>query len=59
MQYSIILKQFAKRAQITFGAVAKGNLLPLECVDKSEEVRGTFNKLFLGCLARFELLVQY
>jgi hypothetical protein len=28
MQCSITLWQFAKRAQITFGAVAKGNLLP-------------------------------
>jgi hypothetical protein len=28
MQYSIILPKFAKRAQITFGALAKGNLLP-------------------------------
>jgi hypothetical protein len=28
MRYSIILKTFAKKAQITFGAVAKGNLLP-------------------------------
>jgi hypothetical protein len=28
MRYSIILWKFAKRAQITFGAVAKGNLLP-------------------------------
>ncbi len=28
MQYSIILLKFAKRAQITFGAIAKGNLLP-------------------------------
>jgi hypothetical protein len=28
MRYSINLKKFAKRTQITFGAVAKGNLLP-------------------------------
>jgi hypothetical protein len=28
MRCSITLWQFAKRAQITFGAVAKGNLLP-------------------------------
>ncbi len=28
MRYSIILLKFAKRAQITFGALAKGNLLP-------------------------------
>ncbi len=28
MRYSIILWKFAKRAQRTFGAVAKGNLLP-------------------------------
>ncbi len=29
MRYLINLRQFAKRAQITFGAIAKGNLLPL------------------------------
>jgi hypothetical protein len=28
MRYSIILRKFAKRAQITFGAFAKANLLP-------------------------------
>ena len=28
MRCSVTLWQFAKRAQITFGAVAKGNLLP-------------------------------
>ena len=28
LRYSVTLWQFAKRAQITFGAVAKGNLLP-------------------------------
>ncbi len=28
MRYSVNLRQFAKRAQITFGAIAKGNLLP-------------------------------
>jgi hypothetical protein len=27
MRYSINLRQFAKRAQITFGAIAKGDLL--------------------------------
>ena len=28
LRYSVTLWQFAKRAQLTFGAVAKGNLLP-------------------------------
>ncbi len=28
MRYTIILRKFARRAQITFGAVAKGDLLP-------------------------------
>ncbi len=28
MRYSINLQKFAKRAQTTFGAFAKGNLLP-------------------------------
>jgi hypothetical protein len=28
MRYSITVQKFAKRAQITFGGVAKGNLLP-------------------------------
>jgi hypothetical protein len=27
MRYSITLRKFAEKAQITFGAVAKGNLL--------------------------------
>jgi hypothetical protein len=43
MMYSIILWKFAKREQITFGAVAKGNLLPLECMNK----KATFKKLIL------------
>jgi hypothetical protein len=28
MRYSIILRKFAKRAQVTFGGVEKGSLLP-------------------------------
>jgi hypothetical protein len=35
MQYSINLRQFAKSAQITFGAITIGGLLPLAmCLKK-------------------------
>jgi hypothetical protein len=37
MRYSINLRQFAKRAQITFGAIAKGNLLTFAMCLKKEE----------------------
>jgi hypothetical protein len=37
MRYSITLRKFAKRAQTTFGAVAKGNLLPFGiCLQKQK-----------------------
>ncbi len=54
MRCSINPRQFAKRAQRTFGAVAKGNLLPLECVEKII----TFRKLFCE-LAYFYFRLQY
>jgi len=39
MRYSITLRKFAKRAQTTFGAVAKGNLSPFGiCLQKQEQV---------------------
>jgi hypothetical protein len=37
MRYSIILRIFAKRAQITFGAVAKGNLLPFKMYEQKQK----------------------
>jgi hypothetical protein len=38
MWYSINLRQFAKRAQITFGAIAIGDLLPLAmCLKKKAD----------------------
>ena len=37
MRYSVNLRQFAKRAQITFGAIAKGNLLPFAMCFKSKQ----------------------
>jgi hypothetical protein len=37
MRYSIILRKFAKRAQITFGAVAKGNLLPFGMQEQKQK----------------------
>ncbi len=40
MWYSINLKQFVKKAQITFGAIAKGNLLPFAmCFKKQADLR--------------------
>jgi hypothetical protein len=38
MRYSINLRHFAKRAQITFGAIAKGNLLTFAmCLEKEAD----------------------
>ncbi len=37
MRYSIILWKFAEMAQITFGDVAKGNLLPFELYEQKEK----------------------
>ncbi len=56
MPYSISLRNFTKRVQITFGSDAKVIFYSLEYVDKSQET--TFNilkKIFLGGLAHFEL----
>jgi hypothetical protein len=36
MRYSINLRQFVKRAQITFKDIAKGNLLPFAMCLKKE-----------------------
>ena len=60
MRYSVNLRQFAKRAQITFGAIAKGNLLPFAvCFKKQADFfKITLRKLFLGYFAHFELLIQ-
>ena len=44
MRYSIILLKFAKRAHITFGAFAKGNLLPFGIYEQ---------KLFLMTIRNF------
>jgi hypothetical protein len=47
MRCSITLCLFAKRAQITFGAIAKGNLLLYEYFNKSKETNFlTLRKLF-------------
>jgi hypothetical protein len=58
--YSINLRQFAKRAQITFGAIAKGNLLPLAmCLKKASRLSLiALRKLFLGYFGHFKLLIQ-
>jgi hypothetical protein len=38
IQYSINLRKFAKRAQIIFGAIAEGNLLPfVKCLKKQAD----------------------
>jgi hypothetical protein len=59
MLYSINLRQFSKRAQITFGAVAKGNLLPFAMFKKGSKLSlTTLRKIFLGYFAHFELLIQ-
>jgi len=57
VMYSIILRKFAIRAQIPFGAVAKGYVMcyPLKCIDKSK--KRTF---FKGSLTRdFRLQVFF
>jgi hypothetical protein len=38
MRYSITLLKFAKRAQITFGAVSKGNLLLFGIYFKKQKI---------------------
>jgi hypothetical protein len=37
MRYPIILWKFAKKAQITFGDVAKGNLLPFGMYEQKQK----------------------
>jgi hypothetical protein len=52
---------WSEKAQITFGEVAKGNVLLFEmCFTKESRLPLiTFRKLFLGGIAHFELPVQY
>jgi hypothetical protein len=52
--------QISKRAQITFTAVAKGNLLPFAlCFKKASRLSLiTLRKLFLGYFVHFELLIH-
>ena len=57
MRYTINLRQFTKRAQITFGAFAKGNLLPSGVYFKKQK-SCLFNDIqvfFLEGLVQFEL----
>jgi hypothetical protein len=57
MLYSINIGQFAKSAEITFGAVEKGNLLLYGFVDKSgQTICNKFKKVtvYLGGFAHFE-----
>jgi hypothetical protein len=37
MRYSVILWKFAKRAQVTFGDVAKGNLIPFRMHEQKQK----------------------
>ncbi len=54
MRYSMNLRQFAKRAQITFGAIAKGNLLPLSiCLKSKQTFFNSFTKVISGSLCSF------
>ncbi len=55
MRYSINLRQFAKRAHTTFGAITKGNLLSfLQCVLKSKQTFfNNFTKVISGLLCSF------
>jgi hypothetical protein len=56
MRYSINLRQFAKRAQITFGAIPKGNLHVISCnlFEKSKQTFfKRFTKVISGLLCSF------
>jgi hypothetical protein len=57
MRYSITLWKFAKRAQITFGAFAKGNLLPFRMYEQKQNITflNDYKTFFLRILAHFEL----
>jgi hypothetical protein len=55
MRYSINLMQFAKSAQITFGAIAKGNLfLFWQCgLNSKQTFFNNFTKVISGLLCSF------
>ena len=54
MRYSVDFRQFAKRAQITFGAIAKGNLLPFAmCLKSKQTFWNNFTKVISGLLCSF------
>jgi hypothetical protein len=55
MRYSIILRKFAKRAKITFGAVAKGNLIPFGMYGQKQKDHhfNDYKKFFSASLSSF------
>jgi|688.fasta_scaffold596483_1 hypothetical protein len=58
MCYSIIiLRKFSKRAQIPFGAIAKGNLFSFRMYGQKQKdyFFNDYQKFFLLVLANFEL----